>query len=119
MTETLREKQTRFIKQVPLLINKAFELGFLVTAGELERAPQQAIWNAQHGLGTINSLHIQKLAIDLNLFTPEGAAITDDTGHKLLGPWWCTLDPDHRWGGNFKTLKDFDHYSLTPDGVHE
>ena len=67
-------------------------------------------------MGIANSLHTQRLAIDLNLFTKEGSLVTDDTGHRDLGKWWCAQSPDFRWGGNFEKLKDFDHYSLTPDG---
>lgn len=119
MTETLREKQTRFAMAVPDLLREAQALGYFVTLGEAWRSPEQAQWNAQHGLGVSNSLHTQRLAIDLNLFTAEGTLITDDTGHKDLGAWWVQQQPDFRWGGNFTTLKDFDHYSLTPDGVTE
>jgi len=116
MSETLREKQTRFALAVPGLIQKAVELGYFVTLGETWRTPEQAIWNAQHGLGTIHSLHIQRLAIDLNLFTADGALITDGMGHEELGTWWKAQSPDFRHGGDFK-IKDWDHYSLTPDGI--
>lgn len=113
--ETLREKQTRFALALGGLIGKAQELGYNVTLGEAWRSPEQALYNARHGLGTVNSLHTQRLAIDLNLFTAEGRLVTDDTGHKELGKWWCEQSADFCWGGNFTHLKDFDHYSLTPD----
>ena len=115
--ETLREKQTRFARSVGPLIEKATELGYFVTLGEAWRTPEQAILNAKNGLGIVHSLHVQRLAIDLNLFTAEGKLVTDDTGHRELGKWWTAQSPDYRWGGNFEKLKDFDHYSLTPDGV--
>lgn len=116
MTETLREKQTRFARAVPLLIAKAFELGYLVTLSEAWRTPEQAAWNAEHGHGISCSLHTERLAIDLDLFKADGTFIIDDTGHKELGAWWVQQSPDFCWGGNFTHLKDFDHYSLTPDG---
>lgn len=119
MSETLREKQTRFALHVGALIQRATDLGYGVTLGEAWRSPEQAEWNAQHHLGVACSLHTERLAIDLNLFRPDGSLVTDDTGHRDLGAWWTQQSPDFCWGGDFTTLKDFDHYSLTPDGVHK
>lgn len=113
-TETLRQKQSRFALGVALLIQKADELGYAVTFGEAWRTPEQAKWNAERGAGTMTSLHIERLAIDLNLFK-DGRYITDGEGHTELGAWWKLLGQDHRWGGDF-VKKDFNHYSITPDG---
>lgn len=115
MTETPRQRETRFAMAVPALINKAQELGYFVTLGEVWRTPEQAEWNAEHGKGIAHSLHEQRLAIDLLLYAPDGTYITDGTGYTELGEWWCAQSPDFCWGGNFHT-KDFDHFSLTPDG---
>lgn len=104
---------------VPDLLRQAQSLGYFVTLGEAWRSPEQAQWNAEHGKGIANSLHTQRLAIDLNLFLPDGTLITDNTGHKDLGAWWTQQSTDYCWGGNFTKLKDFDHYSLSPDGVTE
>jgi len=51
----------------------------------------------------------------LNLFK-DGRYILDDEGHRELGTWWKTIGPDYRWGGDFPK-RDFNHYSLSPDGV--
>ncbi len=114
MTETLRQKQSRFALGVAQLIQKADEFGYEVTFGEAWRTPQQAAWNAAQGIGTSTSLHIERLAIDLNLFK-EGRFITDSEGHTELGRWWKSLGQDYRWGGDF-VKKDFNHYSISPDG---
>ncbi len=114
MIETLRQKQSRFAMAVARLILKADELGYAVTFGEAWRTPEQAKLNAAKGTGISSSLHIDRLAIDLNLFK-DGRYITGGEGHSILGPWWKSLHRDHRWGGDFK-LKDFNHYSLSPDG---
>lgn len=114
MTETLRQKQSRFALAVARLIQEADARGYAVTFGEAWRTPQQAAWNASQGIGTTTSLHIERLAIDLNLFK-DGRYITDDEGHRELGPWWEDLHQDHRWGGRFQK-KDPNHYSLSPDG---
>lgn len=119
MIETLLQKQARFGLAVGGLIAQANKLGYVVTLGEAWRSPEQALQNAKDGKGIVHSLHTQRLAIDLDLFTlidGQYHYITDSTGHTELGKWWCAQSPDYRWGGNFTTLKDFDHYSLTPDG---
>ena len=107
--------QTEFSQSAALLIQKAKKLGYQVTLGEAFRTAEQAAYNAAHGLGIAHSVHQDKLAIDINLFK-NGSYITDDTGHKDLGAWWKTLGDKYRWGGDFER-EDFNHYSITPDGV--
>lgn len=108
--------QEEFSQSVARLIQYASALGYGITFGEAYRTPEQAALNAKSGAGISNSLHIDRLAIDLNLFR-DGAYINDDTGHRELGAWWKTLGPRYKWGGDFSTRKDYNHYSLSPDGV--
>jgi len=108
--------QEEFSQSAAKLIQKAAELGYGVTFGDAYRSPQQAAANAASGSGIANSLHCERLAIDLNLFK-DGVYITDERGHRELGTWWKTLGPRYKWGGDFSTRKDFNHYSLSPDGV--
>lgn len=107
--------QEEFAQQTANLIKKASQLGYGVTFGEAYRTPEQAALNAAKGSGISNSLHTERLAIDLNLFK-DGIYIQDDTGHRELGTWWKTIGPMYRWGGDFKK-PDPNHYSLSPDGV--
>lgn len=116
----LSDLQKTFSQDAARLIQKAKELGFEVTLGEAWRTPEQAEWNAQHGLGIKESVHCQRLAIDLNLFKDGEYLTNDSTGaYRALGEWWKTLGPDHCWGGDFHPLVDLDHFSITPDGVHK
>jgi hypothetical protein len=108
--------QEEFAQSAARLIKKASELGYGVTFGDAYRSPQQAAANAVSGAGISNSLHCDRLAIDLNLFK-DGVYITDDHGHRELGTWWKSIGPRYRWGGDFSTRKDYNHYSLSPDGV--
>jgi len=113
--ETLGQHQRRFLPLVAKLIQKAYELGYELTAGELLRTPEQAAHNAADGSGISNSLHIIKLAIDLNLFK-DGVYLKDSADYKPLGTYWKTLDPACAWGGDF-TRKDGNHFSLSWGGV--
>lgn len=108
----MSKAQEEFSQSVAKLIQKAAELGYGVTFGEAYRTPEQAALNAKSGKGIANSLHTERLAIDLNLFK-DGVYITDESGHRELGAWWETLGPMYRWGGRFR---DPNHYSLSPDG---
>ena len=103
--------QEQFAQSAALLIQKAAELGYGVTGGELWRTPEQAAWNASHGLGIAHSLHEDRLAIDLNLFK-DGEFLTTPDAYVELGTWWKSLGPAYRYGGDF-TIKDYDHFSLS------
>jgi hypothetical protein len=107
--------QEQFAQSAAKLIQKAAELGYGVTLGEAWRTPEQAQWNADHGVGIAHSLHLERLAIDLNLFK-DNIFLTTPDAYTELGTWWKTLGANYRYGGDFK-IKDYDHYSITPDGV--
>jgi hypothetical protein len=107
--------QEDFAQSAAALIARAVTMGYTVTMGEAWRTPQQAQWNADHGLGIAHSLHIERLAIDLNFFK-DGALITDGSKLAEVGAWWKTLGPNYRWGGDFQHLPDGNHFSLSPDG---
>jgi len=108
--------QEEFAQSAAKLIQKAAELGYGVTLGEALRTPEQAMLNAEHGSGIAHSLHIYKLAIDLNFFK-DGQYIQDGSKLADVGAWWKTLGPRYRWGGDFTTRPDGNHFSLSPDGV--
>ena len=111
MSETLRQKQSRFALMVSKLIAKAYEMGYEVTIGDAYRDPRS------HGaLGTTiayghpSSAHKMRLAIDLNLFK-DGVFLPNTEDHKALGEYWESVGG--AWGGRFK---DGNHYSL-PHGA--
>ena len=112
MTETLLQKQDRFAGLVARLILHAREMGYQVSLGEALRTPEQAALNARRGTGTLTSLHISQLAIDLNLFR-NGKYLKKSEDHLPLGEWWEAQAPDCRWGGRFG---DGNHYSLEYQG---
>lgn len=109
---SLNPKQWEFSQSMAQLVQKAKALGYEVVMGETYRTPAQAAANAASGAGILHSLHCDSLAVDLNLFI-NAQYIQDSTGHTELGAWWKTLGPDYRWGGDFTSRKDYNHYSLS------
>jgi hypothetical protein len=109
---TLREKQSLFASLVAELLRQAQTLGFEVTFGEAYRSPEEAARLAALGKGIRNSLHCQRLAIDLNLFR-DGVYLSSSESHRPLGEWWEARHELCRWGGRFH---DGNHYSLTHGG---
>ena len=112
MTETLGQKQERFMRMVPRLIDKAHELGFEVRGGDLFRDPRvHGAVGTKVGYGHRKSAHKLKLAIDLNLFK-DGKYLDSTEDHRQLGEWWESQGG--AWGGRFN---DGNHYSLEHEGM--
>ena len=104
-------EQAAFLLDVCLLINKATEMGFQVTAGELYRTPeQQQIYVKTGRSRTMNSLHLQRRAVDLNFFV-NGKLCYDKDTLAPLGAYWESLHPLNSWGGNGVKLVDVPHWS--------
>lgn len=112
---TLSDKQQRFAYLIAKLILWAYENNYKLTFGEAWRTQEQAELYAKSGKGISNSLHLIRLAVDLNLFI-DGKYQTDSEAYRPLGEYWKNLDHDCRWGGDFKS-KDAVHFSLTHNGV--
>lgn len=122
MAESLSEKQRRFTRSLPLLIQYInSQPGHEAVAGELERRAAEAELNARQGDGISNSLHKIRLAIDVHLFV-DGVYQQTTEAHARFGAFWKALGPDHRWGGDFKDKSgrpkpDGNHYSIEHNGV--
>lgn len=95
---TLRQKQSRFVRMVVLLIIYAHDKGFELTFGD-------AYATTGHKK---NSKHYVRLAIDLNLFK-DGIYLTQTEDHKELGEFWELIGGT--WGGRFKN-PDGNHYEI-------
>lgn len=109
------QNQADFLLDVTRLINKATELGFQVTAGELYRTPeQQEIYVKTGRSRTMNSLHLQRRAVDLNFFL-NGKLTYDKQVLAPLGAYWESLHPLNSWGGNGVKLVDTPHFSRGVD----
>jgi len=112
---TLGEKQRVFTRNVAHLIAWAYDNGYELTFSDAYRSPQQAAANAAQGVGIAQSLHMLRLAVDLNLFK-DGVWIKESEAHRPLGEFWKGLNPENCWGGDF-SKPDGNHYSMTHAGV--
>ena len=111
---TLGQKQETFSYNLAMLILFAYGRGYKIRMGEVQRSEEQALKNAANGTGIANSLHILKLAADLNLFK-DGKWLNQSADHAELGAFWKSLHPDNRWGGDF-SKPDGNHFSMTHGG---
>jgi len=120
---TLRQKQSRFVHMVALLILHAEQLGYEVTLGDAWSSSwYRWAWDAlkrwsgnklffkrlkylQNRLHTKGSYHFKRLAIDLNLFR-NGKYLRSTKAHKPLGEYWESIGGS--WGGRWG---DGNHYS--------
>ena len=108
-------EQAAFLLDVCKLIQKATEMGFVVTAGELYRTPeQQQIYIKSGRSRTMNSLHLQRRAVDLNFFL-NGKLTYDKAVLAPLGAYWESLHRLNSWGGNGVKLVDTPHFSRGVD----
>ena len=114
---TKNEMQHVFLGNAARLIRWMQEhyRGFWVVGGELWRTPEQARRNADRGIGSGNSLHLERLAIDIPMVDREKKALVTDSGfYRPAGEFWKSLHPMNRWGGDIPG--DGNHFSMSPDG---
>lgn len=103
MKMSLREKQSKFVWMVSKLIDFAYSSGYELTFGDA--------WSKkEYGAHRHNSLHYDRLAIDLNLFK-NGKYLIKTEDHEPLGRYWESIGGN--WGGRFD---DGNHYSLSHEG---
>lgn len=110
---TLREEQSKFAKDVQKLLAFIHGLGFEITFGEVLRTEEQQKVYLETGRSkTMNSMHLKKCAIDLNIFR-DGKLVDSEADLKGFGSYWESLDDKNKWGGNFTGFSDTPHYQRT------
>lgn len=111
----LGDKQKKFMRLLPRLIDYIHEQGYECAGGDLERNPRVfgPVGTAK-GYGHRNSNHKRRLAIDIHLYK-DGEYLDMSEDHRPIGEFWKSLDPDCRWGGDFPA-PDGNHYSLAYRG---
>jgi hypothetical protein len=100
-------EQWLFLQDVAKLINFISFNKLVCTGGELWRtAEQQAINVKKRVSQTMDSKHLERLAIDLN-FIADGKIILCPS---QIGAYWESLNTKNEWGGSWKTFKDSGHF---------
>ena len=103
-------EQAAFLLDACRLIAYATQEGWTVTGGELARTPEQQDIYVKTGRSkTTKSLHLQRLAIDLNFFR-DGKLVYDVAALKPVGDYWQSLSKQNSWGGSWSSFKDVPHF---------
>jgi hypothetical protein len=108
----LLEAQKEFAQDAARLVLRAAELGLAVTLGEVLRPRDLQNLYIQTGRSWApNSRHLDKLAIDLQLFRGD-KYLTDEEEYAPLGTWWEELRPGlNKWGASSgRPRKDANHF---------
>lgn len=106
----LSQKQQEFALDVARLILEINNRGYRCTLGECYRTPEQAEIYAKSGRGIKNSLHTSRLAIDINLFDPDGNLLSKSEDHTPFGIYWESLRPENRSGMRFNDGNHYERY---------
>lgn len=116
----LSEKQQIFTRNVGLLIEYASECGYGLTFGHAWRSLDEQLRLVEQGKSkTMESNHLNRLAVDFNVFY-EGELTYDWALIKLLGDYWERLHPKNRWGGDWNGndradgFIDVPHFEMQP-----
>lgn len=107
---TLSQAQKIFTLNIAKLIIWAYDQGYELTFGEAVRTmEQQKIYLASGASKTLNSGHLKRLAVDLNLFI-DGVYMTDTESYKPLAEYWKILHPKNIAGYDWKF--DGNHFEM-------
>jgi|SRR5690606_32567812 len=111
----LSEKQRIFAYNIACLIHYAFDQqGIELTFGEAYRTREQQLIYVQSGKSqTMNSNHLNRLAVDFNFFK-EGNLTYNWEDVKPIGDYWESLHPKNRWGGDWNQNDVKDGFIDTP-----
>ena len=117
---TLNEKQLIFPVLLGKLLTFAADNFISLKMGETWRTPEQAKLNAKKGVGIVNSLHIDRIAVDLLVFKLLAGKwvwlkVGNEPEYRRLGLFWKSLHPDCAWGGDWKK-PDPGHFSIRHGG---
>lgn len=111
---SLVAKQIEFTNCLCELLKFANSKGYGITLGDA--------WDADGDGGHMkNSVHYQRLAIDLNLFVKDEQGdwtwVTNgrDPAWTALGLFWENISDHARWGGRFRQ-GDSNHFSFEHEG---
>lgn len=97
------ERQQTFTLNVARLIIYINQQGYACTFGETYRPKEMAQIYARTGRGVLDSNHLYKLAVDLNLFK-NGVYLSDAKEYRQFAEYWLTLNPFNESGYYWKSV---------------
>ena len=110
---SLRQEQCAFTVDCMKLFVWLYEHSYEWSFGEAWRTPeQQAIYLQAGKSKTMNSFHLKRLAIDLNIFK-DGRLLATKEEMQTIGNAWESMCAQNTWGGNWKNFKDIPHFERT------
>ena len=99
----LRQEQMAFVSDVVKLLIFAESKGYEITFGEVQRPIEMQQLYVKTGRSkTMDSQHLKRLAIDLNVFIAGKLCGREEI--KPLGVYWESLSERNRWGGSWRGL---------------
>ena len=102
---SLSKEQIHLTEDIGLLISFATSIGVGLTFGRArDTEANQKILFDKGMSNTMNSAHLNALAVDFNIFI-DGNLTYDKSKTECLGVFWENLDNKNKWGGRFKTPK--------------
>jgi hypothetical protein len=117
---SLSQRQRIFTENIGKLIEWAYQNDYGLTFGHAWRSIQEQRRLVNGGKSqTMNSNHLNRLAVDFNIFK-NGSLTWKWNDIKPLGDYWETLHPKNRWGGdwNKNDIKDgfidAPHFEMQP-----
>jgi len=118
--------QHEFLMNVAELLKYAEQHGYIVTGGELWRPIEMQKLYVQTGRSkTMQSQHLNRLAIDLNFFSKTHSGTLKLLSRREdiaeLGKLWENMNANNRWGGSWRgkiesgryTFIDIPHFERT------
>lgn len=101
---SLGQHQQAFALDLQKLMTRIHAGGLHIRIGEVWRPQEmQEIYVRTGRSKTRSSMHLQKCAADLFIFTPEGVAATTNM-IAPYGAYWESLNILNRWGGSWRGL---------------
>lgn len=111
---SLLQEQFKFSKDLHSLVEFIYQNRCEISYGEVLRTVEQQKVYVQTGRSkTMNSNHLRKCAVDLNIFR-NGTLLATKADLQLFGDFWESLDPKNSWGGNWNSFKDCPHFERRP-----
>ena len=104
------DRQQTFTTNVAKLILYINSKGYACTFGETLRTKEMAQIYARTGKGIVDSNHLYKLAVDLNLFK-NGVYLSDAKEYRQFANYWLTLNPFNESGYFWKSV-DANHFEM-------